>query len=55
MSRRKFTADRYKEIERLLATSRGVPEIARALKCSRRTRDYEASQSGPRWLRTHCG
>jgi hypothetical protein len=37
MSRRKFTVDRYNEIERLLATGRGVREIARALKCSRRT------------------
>lgn len=37
MSRRKFTVDRYKEIERLLGSGRGVREIARALKCSRRT------------------
>jgi len=37
MSRRKFTVERYKEIERLLAVGRGVREIARALKCSRRT------------------
>jgi transposase len=29
--------DRYNEIERLLAAGRGVREIARALKCSRRT------------------
>jgi hypothetical protein len=37
MSRRKFTVDRYNEIERLLAAGRGVREIARSLKCSRRT------------------
>jgi hypothetical protein len=37
MSRRKFTVDRYQEIERLLAAGRGLREIARALKCSRRT------------------
>lgn len=36
MSRRKLTVDRYKEIERLLAAGRGVREITRALKCSRR-------------------
>src|SRR5262245_923628 len=37
MSRRKLTVDRYQEIERLLAAGRGVREIARSLKCSRRT------------------
>ncbi len=36
MSRRTFTVDRYKEIERLLAAGRGVREITRALQCSRR-------------------
>jgi len=36
MSRRVLTVDRYKEIERLLAAGRGVREITRALKCSRR-------------------
>jgi transposase len=36
MSRRKLTVDRYKEIERLLAAGRGIREITRALKCSRR-------------------
>ena len=36
MSRRTLTVDRYKEIERLLAAGRGIPEITRALKCSRR-------------------
>ena len=37
MGRRKFTVDRFKEIERLLAEGRGVREIARALNCSRDT------------------
>ena len=37
MARRKFTVDRYKEIERRLAEGRTLREIARALKCSRRT------------------
>ncbi len=36
MSRRVLTVDRYKEIERLLAAGRGVREITRALRCSRR-------------------
>lgn len=36
MSRRILTVDRYKEIERLLAAGRGIREITRALKCSRR-------------------
>jgi hypothetical protein len=36
MSRRTLTVDRYQEIERLLAAGRGVREITRALKCSRR-------------------
>jgi len=36
MSRRTLTVDRYKEIERLLAAGRGIREITRALKCSRR-------------------
>jgi len=36
MSRRKFTVDRYKKIERLLAAGRDIREITRALKCSRR-------------------
>lgn len=36
MSRRKLTVDRYKEIERLLAAGRGVREITRSLRCSRR-------------------
>jgi len=36
MSRRKLTVDRYEEIKRLLAAGRGVREITRALKCSRR-------------------
>jgi transposase len=47
MSRRKFTVDRYNEIERLLAAGRGVREIARALKCSRRTvREIRDRQRG---------
>jgi transposase len=37
MGRRKFTVDRFKEIERLLAEGRGIREIARALNCSRDT------------------
>src|SRR5688572_12432101 len=37
MARRVFTVDRHKEIERRLAEGRGLREIARALKCSRRT------------------
>ena len=36
MSRRVLTVDRYKEIERLLSAGRGIREITRALKCSRR-------------------
>ena len=36
MSRRTLTVDRYQEIERLLAAGRGIREITRALKCSRR-------------------
>lgn len=36
MSRRKFTLDRYEEIQRLLAAGRGIREITRTLKCSRR-------------------
>lgn len=37
MSRRKFTVDRFTEIKRRLSEGRRVREIARALKCSRRT------------------
>jgi transposase len=37
MGRRKFTVERFKEIERLLLEGRGLREIARALKCSRET------------------
>ena len=37
MARRRFTVDRYQEIERRLRAGRGVREIARALGCSRRT------------------
>jgi transposase len=37
MARRRFTVDRYEEIKRRLLAGRGVREIARALKCSRRT------------------
>src|SRR5690606_28429177 len=37
MARRKFTVDRYAEIKRRLSEGRGLREIARALKCSRRT------------------
>lgn len=37
MARRKFTVERYQEIERRLAEGRGLREIARALGCSRRT------------------
>ena len=37
MARRKFTVDRYKEIERRLKEGRGVREIARSLGCSRVT------------------
>jgi len=36
MSRSTLTVDRYQEIERLLAAGRGIREITRALKCSRR-------------------
>lgn len=36
MSRRTLTVDRYKEIEWLLAAGRGIREITRALRCSRR-------------------
>ena len=37
MARRRFTVDRYSEIERRLTAGRSVREIARALGCSRRT------------------
>ncbi|MGH8574506.1 MAG: IS21 family transposase, partial [Gammaproteobacteria bacterium] len=37
MARRIFTVDRYEEIKRRLVAGRRVREIARALKCSRRT------------------
>ncbi len=37
MARRRFTVDRYMEIERRLRAGRSVREIARALGCSRRT------------------
>jgi transposase len=37
MARRRFTVDRYTEIERRLSAGRSVREIARALGCSRRT------------------
>lgn len=37
MARRKFTVDRYKEIERRLSEGRRIREIARALSCSRVT------------------
>jgi Helix-turn-helix domain len=37
MARRKFTVDRYQEIERRLAEGRSLREIAHALGCSRRT------------------
>jgi Mu transposase, C-terminal domain len=37
MARRRFTVDRYTEIERRLTAGRSVREIARALGCSRRT------------------
>ncbi|GAC1664014.1 MAG: IS21-like element ISRsp2 family transposase [Candidatus Dormibacteraceae bacterium] len=37
MARRRFTVDRYQEIERRLRAGRGLREIARALGCSRRT------------------
>ncbi len=37
MARRRFTVDRYTEIERRLRASRSLREIARALGCSRRT------------------
>jgi hypothetical protein len=36
MARRKLTVDRYEEIRRLLALGRGVREITRILRCSRR-------------------
>ena len=45
MARRKFTVDRYNEIERLLAAGRGVREIARALKCSRRSTGLRSSMT----------
>jgi transposase len=37
MARRRFTVDRYTEIERRLSAGRSVREIARAIGCSRRT------------------
>jgi DNA-binding CsgD family transcriptional regulator len=37
MGTRSVTVDRFKEIERRLRDGRGLREIARALKCSRRT------------------
>jgi len=37
MARRRFTVDRYQEIERRLRAGRSLREIARALGCSRRT------------------
>lgn len=37
MARRRFTVDRYTEIERRLTAGRSVREIARALGCARRT------------------
>ena len=37
MARRRFTVDRYTEIERRLSAGRSVREIARALGCARRT------------------
>src|SRR5690606_12325399 len=37
MARRKFTVDRYKEIERRLKEGRGVREIARHCGCPRAT------------------
>ncbi len=37
MARRRFTVDRYREIERRLRAGRSLREIARALGCSRRT------------------
>ena len=37
MARRRFTVDRYSEIERRLRAGRSLREIARALGCSRRT------------------
>lgn len=37
MARRRFTVDRYEEIERRLRAGRSLREIARALGCSRRT------------------
>jgi hypothetical protein len=37
MARRRFTVDRYTEIERRLRAGRSLREIARALGCSRRT------------------
>jgi Integrase core domain/Homeodomain-like domain len=47
MARRKFTVDRYQEIERRLAEGRGLREIARALGCSRRTvRQIRDGQKG---------
>ena len=47
MARRKFTVDRYQEIERRLAEGRSLREIAHALGCSRRTvRQVRDGQKG---------
>jgi transposase len=47
MARRKFTVDRYQEIERRLAEGRSLREIAQALGCSRRTvRQVRDGQKG---------
>jgi transposase len=47
MARRKLTVDRYEEIRRLLALGRGIREITRALKCSRRlVREMRAGVKG---------
>jgi hypothetical protein len=55
MSRRKFTVDWYKEIERLLAAGRGVREIARAAPCARCEMTSAARQNSARWSQTRCG
>ena len=52
MPRKKLTVDRYEDIQRMLAAGRGVREITRTLKCSRRLvrqiRDGLRALPGPR-------
>src|ERR1700689_4053689 len=53
MARRKFTVDRYQEIERRLAEGRSLREIAHALGCSRRT--VRRGGEGPKGSRAGGG